>query len=196
MVRHLTTTAVEKTMAMLYLAAYMFLLRVPSEGLLMARGGDGCSGPSAITLEDAVTVAIALKSRKNRQGGVTLRRKCSCRNGGTRILCPVHALWHDFFSHLPVGTQPWAQYNSAAVRKHIRAVLSELEVHWYTCCRAIHVSACACSRCQILNIMARMTFGEATRKTCRSQSFHWHVFAPSVAGSSEPVSTSLHGGVL
>ena len=51
---------------MLWLAAYVFMLRVPSEALPMMKGGDGVSGHSALRLESSSCVVLHLKSRKNR----------------------------------------------------------------------------------------------------------------------------------
>ena len=49
----------EELTAMLFLAAYVFLLRVPSEGLPMVRGGVGSSAASSINLEgDEVRIVI------------------------------------------------------------------------------------------------------------------------------------------
>ena len=50
----LAAHSAEESFAMLYLAAYIFLLRVPSEALPMRRGGPGISpkeNQSVITLE-------------------------------------------------------------------------------------------------------------------------------------------------
>ena len=49
----------EELTAMLFLAAYVFLLRVPSEGLPMVRGGVGSSATASVNLEgDEVRVVI------------------------------------------------------------------------------------------------------------------------------------------
>ena len=94
----------------------------------MARGGEGVTGHSVLTLESETTISLQLRSRKNKQSGATLRRACSCQNGGNRLMCPVHALWHGFFAELEPGQQPWAHMNPGQVIKHIRMLLQILKV--------------------------------------------------------------------
>ncbi len=82
----------ELSMAMLWLASYTFLLRVPSEGLPMCRGGVGytplLAEQSLLYMDGDETVCLKLHARK---------RTCSCAGGNSK-LCPVHALWHGFSS--------------------------------------------------------------------------------------------------
>ena len=61
-------------LAVLFLVAYAFLLRVPSEALPMVVF-DGSSGQSVIAATDQ-EVTLTLQRRKNRPGGSRLVRKC------------------------------------------------------------------------------------------------------------------------
>lgn len=113
---------------MLWMASYVFLLRVPSEGLPMARGGEGVTGQSVLSLVDPTTVELKLASRKNKPRGERLRRSCSCRGSGKHPMCPVHALWHDFFANLEPGAQPWVHLAPRDVISSIRDTLTRLQV--------------------------------------------------------------------
>lgn len=77
--------------AMLYLCAYSFLLRLPSEALpIVAETGGGCT-----LRREGSELVLHLRRRKNRPAGSTLRRRCWCTQ--SRISCPVHRLgpWLD-----------------------------------------------------------------------------------------------------
>ena len=43
-------------------------------------------------------------------------------------LCPIHVLWAQFFSVLPLGTQPWVKLSSRIVILKLRASLENLGV--------------------------------------------------------------------
>jgi hypothetical protein len=115
-------------LGMLWVASYVFLLRVPSEALPMAKGGEGVVGQSVLSLVDPTTVELRLGCRKNKPRGERLRRSCSCRDSGRHPMCPVHALWHAFFAKLEPGAQPWAHLAPRAVISHIRGTLTRLQV--------------------------------------------------------------------
>lgn len=119
--------------AMLWLMAYTYLLRVPSEALPAVRGGGEFDPPPGLqTLvyleehEGRDTLCVKLASRKNKIGGSLLRRACSCR--GCPKTCPVHVLWHRFFALLETGTQPWHGVTPAAALAHLRLSLQSLQV--------------------------------------------------------------------
>ena len=114
--------------AMLWLASYVFLLRVPSEALPMCRGEPGsvADEQSVIFLESPDTVCLKLKSRKNKIGGSVLKRKCCCK--ACSATCPVHALWHNFFEKMEVGARPWADVSPNEARGHLRFTLQALGV--------------------------------------------------------------------
>ncbi len=67
----------ELTFAMLWATAYIFLLRVPSEGLPLRRGGDGYTPvnneQSLLFLEGDNALCLRLGTRKNQLRGGTLR---------------------------------------------------------------------------------------------------------------------------
>ena len=110
--RPLVTRALvtESSLAKLWLVAYIFLLRVPSEALPMERGQPGVAseGQSVLHLIDEKTIELRLKSRKNRQvrraralaivrhrallteAGSVLRRVCSCGGGGAHSMSSSH----------------------------------------------------------------------------------------------------------
>ena len=86
---------------MLWLAAYVFLLRVPSEALPMCRGGDGFDPvvpeQSLLYMENDDTLCLRLHTRKNQLRGSVLKRSCTCANSkgpapanGFGCLCPIH----------------------------------------------------------------------------------------------------------
>ena len=114
----------EMSMAMLWLMAYTFLLRVPSEALPMTRGGFGivpANEQAVFYLESESTVCIKLASRKNQQRGAVIRRSCTCRKQNdlvvqSDLLCPVHTLWNEFFAELPLASKPWADISPGTAR--------------------------------------------------------------------------------
>ena len=116
--------------AMLWIAAYWFLLRVPSEALPMQRGEDESPGAadaqSILYLHSEDVLGLKLKTRKNKQQGSTLLRKCSCE--ACSRTCPVHVLWHGFFANLAEGEKPWADVSHSAVLEHLRRTLERLQV--------------------------------------------------------------------
>jgi hypothetical protein len=121
----------EQNMAMLWLAAYTFLLRVPSEALPMAKGDAVTSEwpgneQSVLFLQDENTLCLKLLRRKNMMRGTVIKRTCSCRNSVR--LCPIHVLWHGFFAGLDFGAKPWARLSSGFANRSLRQALTELKV--------------------------------------------------------------------
>ena len=115
-------------MAMLWLASYLFLLRVPSEALPMIRGDSvlAQSNQSTMYLDDEGKLCLKFQRRKNRPGGSLLRRNCSC--AACPKVCPVHVLWHQFFMKLPLGAAPWKDVSPDKARSSLRATLAKLGV--------------------------------------------------------------------
>jgi len=146
--------------AMLWLAAYCFLLRVPSEALSMCRGGDDSAATqgmqSVLSLEKGGIVTLKLRSRKNKPGGSTLRRSCSC--SACDRTCPLHTLWHGFFEQMPTGSQPWAAFSADAVRCHLRRSLGALQVRLVSTVLQ-GISFALALRFLILSVSAPTTFG-------------------------------------
>ena len=121
--------------AMLYLSAYVFLLRVPSECLPMRKGSglfgsEGYSHKSVICVNDS-EVVLHLSSRKNRPKGSRLIRKCWC--AACPDTCPVHVLG-KFFNGLADGCQPFVHTTPHVLLRVLRSRLASLaveEAHLY-----------------------------------------------------------------
>ena len=75
-----------QTYAHLFLLAYAFLLRVPSEAIPVTAGG---RGSSKLTREGEFLV-LSLARRKNRPAGSRLARNCWCKE--CQRTCPLHVL--------------------------------------------------------------------------------------------------------
>ena len=117
---------VEWPLAMLFLAAYVFMLRLPSEGLPMTGGGIGCGhGLHSVVLLEGDEVCLRLASRKNLPSGSVIRRVCWCRS--CPATCPVHTLWH-YFKELGVGAQPFAGFSKGFALKSLRNFLHRLAI--------------------------------------------------------------------
>ena len=120
----------ERMMAMAYLAAYIFLSRVPSELLVLEYGGDvltsrqDCMGLNVI--QCAVTeVRVHLNRRKNAAEGASLRRMCTCKTHS--LVCPIHALSPWIKSH-KVGDRLFPGLTPAAFNKRLRMHLDLCEI--------------------------------------------------------------------
>ena len=114
--------------AMLWLFAYTFMLRVPSEALPAVRGEEGFligNEQAVIWLEDGMLV-LRLLRRKNKPHGSVLKRGCTCESQPR--ICPVHVLWHGFLHSLPIGTKPWSGHTSASANEALRDSLLTLAV--------------------------------------------------------------------
>ena len=156
--------------AMLWLAAYVFLLRVPSEALDMKRGGsDFVPKPAEQSVlflnEDTGELCLRLHRRKNRPQGSLLKRVCSCK--GSPDMCPIHILWDKYFRQLSPGCAPWKGHISAPqARSRLRDSLRALQVCAGT--HSVHVvSSFVFVRFRMQNFMAPMTFVGGTQRTCR-----------------------------
>jgi len=121
--------------AMLWLLAYTFLLRLPSEALPTCKGAptnESLVQQQTLIWREGDCVCLRLRRRKNmRQGSGTLKRKCTCRDAATdfnRDTCVVHSLWDRFFDKMPEGSQPWRKTTANMARDRLRAVLAKLEV--------------------------------------------------------------------
>ena len=135
----------------LWLLAYTWLLRLPSEALPMCVCA---SEPQRGVHQSAVwregdNICVLLSSRKNLQGGSgVLRRACSCE--GSPHMCPVHVLWEQFLDSVPVGTKPWLNVSAAQVLKWMRCALIAFAVRTSACCtnaicRILHAGTkCKC----------------------------------------------------
>ena len=115
-------------MGMLFLAAYSFLLRVPSEGLAIARGDDPLAPLSGMHSCIALVgdrLVLRLARRKNRPHGATLARACVCPAG--RPICPVHVLGPWLTRHSAL-VQPFAHISAAWAVGYLRELLASLGI--------------------------------------------------------------------
>ena len=113
--------------AMLYLFAYVFLLRVPSEALPAIRitSPVAPSGvQSAIFVGDS-EITLFLARRKNRPGGSVLHRRCWCSK--EPAACPVHSLGPFFASFAP-GAPVFDGIDPGGALVQLRRLAAELGV--------------------------------------------------------------------
>ena len=118
-----------KADCMLWLFAYTFMLRVPSEALPAARGdqrlAQGAAEQAVIWLDDDMLV-LRLLRRKNKPHVSVLKRGCTCESQPR--ICLIHVLWEGFLRDLPVGRKPWAAHSSTSANDALRTALSSLAV--------------------------------------------------------------------
>ena len=76
--------------AALFLLAYTFLLRVPSEAIPTVAGGVADQSSQAILALEGDALHLRLRRRKNKPHGSSLRRHCWCETCPKS--CPVHVL--------------------------------------------------------------------------------------------------------
>lgn len=116
--------------AMLWLMAYTWLLRVPSEALPVVKVSEDyvpSGDEQSIIWRDGDTICLQLRRRKNLpQGSGVIKRGCTC--SGCPRTCPVHILWDTYMEDLPLGAAPFSAITEAAARKKIRERLKALGV--------------------------------------------------------------------
>jgi hypothetical protein len=113
--------------AMLWLVAYAFMLRLPSEALQIQKDvGSEFTCGNHIYLDSSETVCLYLSSRKNKLRPSIVKRSCTC--AGIAALCPVHELWFGFLEHLEIGHKPWASISPNFARAKLRATLCNIAV--------------------------------------------------------------------
>jgi hypothetical protein len=121
----------EHAFAMLYLVSYVFLLRVPSEGLPIVVGTNGDADRElALGVHSCFSfvgddIVLKLARRKNKPHGWTGRAKCWCSKGGAhKACCPVHELGMTVARQ--VGSSPFAHISPglalATLRRHLTAL--------------------------------------------------------------------------
>ena len=77
-------------------------------------------------------ICVRLARRKNAPSGSgIMRRACTCK--GSRLACPVHALWEQHFAALPEGTAPWEGMTGASALRALRTALEKLSVRKVLC---------------------------------------------------------------
>jgi hypothetical protein len=114
-----------RVMAMLFLASYIFMLRVPSEALPMAAHGAGGKRCVPIFRLHGDMVELWHPKRKNRLHPSSSYRPCWCKK--CPITCPVHILG-AFMAELPVGTQPFVRISPAQANSGLKRMLQALDV--------------------------------------------------------------------
>ena len=115
--------------ASLYVLAYAFLLRVPSELLPALVGTSGFKGgqvgPNTKTVVEVVEdkeVRITIRERKNCRTVTTMNRTCTCRS--CVATCPVHAA-KRLIELLGEGCLPYAGWYPQRVSKDLRRRLRD-----------------------------------------------------------------------
>lgn len=113
--------------SMLYLFAYCFLLRTPSEALPVVTLSDKSHAHafhSAVYCADE-EITLYLRRRKNRPGGSVLTRRCWCAE--YRDTCPVHVLGAFFKGKRP-GEKVFHGVTAALALQELRSMLHELGI--------------------------------------------------------------------
>ncbi len=111
----------------LWVLAYAFLLRVPSEALPCLYGGRTFypGAQSSICFSEDGKVGLRLARRKNRPRGSTLWRGCWCQKSATT--CPVHVLARACMDLVP-GQALFPGWQPANVLVKLRVALGRLNV--------------------------------------------------------------------
>ena len=119
--------------AMLYLMAYAFLLRAPSELLPVVLGDDGCKHddrlpPNVRSCLSMVgdKVRLQLARRKHKPHGSTMLWSCWC--SSCRITCPMHGLAPLLRKPGVGGRSPFVHLSPGRVNADLRRRLKELGV--------------------------------------------------------------------
>ena len=106
-------------------------MRLSQSALFLCRGERGVAesstcGQSVLFLDADGVLNLRLRSRKNKQAGSLLQRRCSC--AACPSICPVHVLWYGYFAELDVGEQPWMTVTANGARTVLRDALKALKV--------------------------------------------------------------------
>ena len=112
--------------AYLFLLAYVFLLRLPSEALpVVSASVEGqVTSQSVITVTET-EIVLNLKRRKNKSCGSRLIRRCWCKQS-TRT-CPIHVLG-KFVQTSPHGSELFSGVTAAGALSALRFMLKSLGV--------------------------------------------------------------------
>ena len=116
-----------RAIAMAFLTSYVFLLRMPSEGLPLCVATGLAED---LTLQSVATVtadalSLRLRRRKNKEGGSVLVRKCWCKQ--CKLTCPVHVLGL-YFVACGAGSQPFAFFHARSALGILRSWLKVMGV--------------------------------------------------------------------
>ena len=116
---------------LLYIAAYGFMLRVPSEALQMTMAkvtnvlGELEEGDHSALYEKDGKMVLHLRKRKNLPHGSVIVRECWCK--ADSATCPVHAI-SRLVTGMAEGHQPLIKITAAMARLELRRRLSVLGV--------------------------------------------------------------------
>ena len=127
LVRASADAAAARSYSMLYLFAYCFLLRTPSEALPVVTLADKAQSHtfhSAVYCADE-EITLYLRRRKNRPGGSVLTRRCWCAEH--RDTCPVHVLGAFFKGQRP-GEKAFHGITAALALQELRSMLHALGI--------------------------------------------------------------------
>ena len=121
-----------RTLAMLILSAYVFLLRIPSEGIPLVAHANAGPKPLPVFKVHRDQVELYLARRKNRLYPSSIHRPCWCKS--CMVTCPVHVLG-AYMASLPPGAQPFAQLSPDRARTGLRLMLAatgvpQPELYW------------------------------------------------------------------
>ena len=131
-----------RELMMLFLASYIFLLRLPSEGIPLAahEAPAGREAPVISIADDKVVIdfpfrcdrlldtrvgSMGCRGRKNRLVPTRQTRTCWCRS--CKVTCPVHILG-VYIRAQPAGTQPFEHIKPCQALLALRELLLELGV--------------------------------------------------------------------
>ena len=128
MLKHLAHHPSGRALRMLFLTAYILLLRLPSEALpiYVARASDPprADEPKSCLRFEGNSISLTLLWRKNRASPLTMTRTCWCAR--CKATCPVHTLG-KFCAEIASG-RPFAHFRPDVVLSELRAALQELGV--------------------------------------------------------------------
>jgi len=112
--------------AALYLLAYAFMLRLPSEALPVVAGrADDVPDAQAVLFRVGDTVVLLLKRRQNKPHGSRLVRRCWCRTSPST--CPVHMLG-KMLDKSTVGKRWFKDVTPALALQTLRFMLEKVGV--------------------------------------------------------------------
>ena len=121
-------TPLSEQHAYLFLVCYCFLLRLPSEGIPIARDSIGSRlsiGNSALISVTHDEIILKLRRRKNKEGGSVLRRGCWCDK--CAHTCPLHVIG-PFIRRHTAGERLFAGITGGSALHHLRQLLTLLDV--------------------------------------------------------------------
>lgn len=113
--------------SMLYLVAYVFLLRLPSEALPITRCDNGrtTDGQQATLYKEGEDLYLKLGRRKNKPWGSLLKRSCWCSTSSRT--CPVHVVW-PYFEKLDSSQKAFDGITASLALRTLRAYLRAIGI--------------------------------------------------------------------